>query len=191
MSFLKDFYESEPVYESVVVTLNDQEYAVNVRKDISLQDFMEACRRAAEMCFSFDENGKPVSYHPANKQFAENYVILRYWTDVDLNKLRELCQSDEEYTDALWRLCIKTDLIFKIEMTGVTEGFYGAREEIIDELKREMCPGLDEVWKNVNDFLDSIKTQFGEMSEEDIEATREAIKKLGGMDEGKIVELLK
>lgn len=191
MSFLKDFYESEPAYNSVDITLNDQTYTIQIRQDIPLAEYMEACRRAAEMCFSFDEDGKPVSYHPANKQFAENYVFLRYWTDVDLDELRGLCQSDEEYTDAVWRLCIRANLPFEVTYGGMPDGFWCARDEMIEELKREMRPGMDEVWKNVNDFLDSIKTQFGEMNEEDIEATREAIKKLGGMDEGKIVELLR
>lgn len=193
MSLLQEVYKTEPATETVQIAFNGQDFPVVIRKEISLEDYLSAARRCAELCFVF-EDGRPVGYVPANKVFAMNYVLLRYWTDIDFSDMSGEDENNTDIVEAIWRLCLGTDLLSHVEDTvgySLLVDLEHARDDIIEEIKRDLRPGADVFWTSLNELLDSIKQQFGEMSDEDMEATREAIRKLGGLDNGKIVDLMK
>ena len=185
--------EHAPQDVKVTIKVGDKQAEVTVHPIIPLTRFGAAAEELCNMQFIKDADG--VRYVPWLEPFARKYILLAYFTDLDMS---ELVQKDgDENTisgaEPAWQFGL-SDVFYEI-MEAVDARCWYALLDAADDMvctKRKLIePGPDRLWAKLDRLVEETKDAMGEMTPEDGEKMRAAIEKLRGIDEEKIVKLMR
>lgn len=191
MQKMIETYEGRDVV--VPVDLDGETVEITVHPQISMGDFASAAKDMADIRFVDDGDGGML-YAPYLDEFARRFVIVSYFTDIDLGELYDVeARTTVSVVEPVWKF-LWSHVYTQIENSVDDNMLYEllcAADKMVDAKRREVEPGPDRLWARLDKLADETKAAMGEMSPEDGAAMRAVIEKLNGLDEGKIVELMR
>ena len=182
----------------LVIQVGDKDVPIKIRPVLSLVEVGAAAKDMADMQFAKDDYGNDI-YVPYLQPFAERYVTVSYFTNLDLTSLQKQSDNGYEAVEPIWQF-LMSDVYDKIVAellgkSGMIESNYwtvqSAAEEYVQMKRKQIEPSAEKLWASLDELVEQAKASFGDMTPEDLEKTREAINKLTSLDEGKIVELMR
>ena len=187
-----------PQEKIIEVQVGDKNVAIKVKPVLSLAEFALAAQEICDMQFATDANGNEF-YVPYLREFAERYVVVSRFTDLDLSMLRKGDDVTYGAVEPIWQFLMSSiyeKILCAISYDDVSysNNYYDLINTagiLVDMHKKQLEPSPTKLWAALDEVVDQMKQSFGEMTPEDMEETREAIKKLTHIDEGKIVELMR
>ena len=188
-----------PQDEVVAIKVGDKDVDIKVKRALSMVEFGAAAKDMADMQFIVGVDGKE-EYAPSLAEFAERYVIATYFADLDLKALIKNDGSTMSAAEPVWQFLWSEvyNEIYKVvcrDSMQAGESQYWALVEAANELvearKKTLEPGAAKLWAALDELVDQMKQSFGDMAPEDADEFRAVVKKLSGLNEGKIIELMK
>ena len=190
-----------PQETELKVMVGDKEVTIKVKRVLTLAEYIAAVNSIADMQFITTDDGKEI-YAPYLHQFAERYGTVMAFTDLDLSLLRKQSDNSYEALEPIWEFLFSNvygqieEILqsLKSPAENTTSNYWdviGSADEMVEMRRKQIEPSAATLWNALDELVDEIKQSFGEMTPEDMEETRAAIKKLTKLDEGKIVELMR
>ena len=188
-----------PQDKIIYVQVGDKNVEIKVKPVLSLAELGTAANEICELQFATDENGNE-SYIPWLRLFAERYVVVNHFTDIDLTALKKDDVNTYSAVEPIWQF-LWSDIYEQIldaviaDDSCIGDSTYWALRRAADDMvnarRKALEPGAAKLWASLDELVDQVKGSMGEMTQEDLEQTREAIAKLTQLDEEKIVELMR
>lgn len=199
--------KNKPPVETVELNIGDGMVTVEINPNISHADFVAAARELAEMQFAVDtsaqkddvsDGGKAKKsvkefYAPYLSEFAEWYVLLKYYTNIDVSTPAGESDPDAKAFERLWALRNCGDLREKIYAT-VKDTWFALADSaysIVEGRKEQLRPGAVKFWNSLDELLETMKQQFYHVSPDDWQGLIEGIGKLSGIDDNKIIQFIR
>ena len=178
----------------VTIPVGDKQAEITVHPVLPLAQFGAAAQDMCDMQFLAGEDGE-MKYAPWLEPFARKYVLLTHFTDLDLSDLVKKTDGVNTISGAepAWQL-MWSGVIAKVLEEVDSYCWYDlltAADRLVETKRKTTEPGPDRLWTKLSDLVDETKTALGEMTPEDGEKMRAAIEKLSGIDEEKIVKLMR
>lgn len=181
VNFKKVFSTSK--LDNEVVTIND--FQVEVKNTLSLDDFAQFVTNVADSCFTTDEITGETTYAPYFLEVVKSYYAIKYFTNIDVGKvdiktfwltfMSGNCQAVLDY--------VKNIPYYKEAVRSIDELI----KHKIELLIKRTPTKFDEVCSSIKNFIDKSES-FNENL--DITSLQEIADKLNGMSEKEIVETI-
>ena len=167
MPNILEFIDKEPLRNSVIKI---NKIPVEVKAFISANDFVNAVHLIADSAFG--ENGE---YRPDLKTITERYVLIRYFTDIDLGDMSidEVFKVSQNkwYNDLCERVYIDTNYVLVLETAS----------KIVQNK-------LDKAETSVDKFVSKISNSLFEDSEIDLNQIKNILDGLKCVDKESFVD---
>lgn len=160
--------------KNIVYSAGDSnEITVEVRRDISFEDFCKAVNELADMQFAVGADGEQI-YVPYLAMFAEGYVALKYFTNIPVDiKSDGIVTDDSKDVERIWEI-IRSPI-----MDDVTAA--------IGELWDHLCYRSNQtVHRRLNAAKDTRDKMWGSVAE----VVRKYAELLNGMSEEEVKSLI-
>lgn len=173
----------------VSLSFGDETVDIEVRRDISLQEFCDMVDEAAGSYFQYDEAGQ--EYYVAGVgDFACDYVLIKHLTNL---KTAADVDSKEQQNDRLYALCVHTDLVRLMEEAlpkRLVLDFHEAVYEQVEFRKQQMLSNERQTLQAAIEQIDKVNTAFSKFVElfQDVDpaSMMEAMQKITSMDVGEL-----
>lgn len=183
-----------PREKIVSVAVDGETVDIKVKPVICLSDFGAAAKDIAEMQFIPDGAGGE-KWAPYLTEFAKRYALVTYFTDLDLTALMKKTDGDAtlEAAEPVWEFLwsgVFDEILNAIDSVCMYE-LVCAADALVERKCKTTEPGTDRLWAALDGLVKQTQEQMGDMTPEDGEKFRAVIDKLSGIDEGKIIELMR
>jgi len=181
--------EYKPEVQTFSVTLdNGESVDIEIREQLDFETYRKAAREMADLQFAVDQETGAEVYDPTLAPFVSTYILLKYFTNVPVELGNKDGLPDPKAVERIWSL--RTVLGREFEWPDGYFRLSDAAEELV-AIKRDTLKPLQlEFWAGLAQIVDSVKKEFGTLSEEDLATLADAVQKLGSLDQCKIVELM-
>lgn len=165
--------------KNIVYSADDgNEIIVEVRRDISFEDFCKAVNELADMQFAVGTDGEQI-YVPYLGVFAEGYVALKYFTNIPVDiKSDGVVSDDSKDVERIW------EIIRSPVMNDVTNAIGSLWSNLRDRANQIVHRRLnaekdarDKMWGSVAEVVRKYAELLNGMSEEDIKKLIQTIEK--------------
>ena len=180
--------------QTISVAVDGETVEIKVKPVLGLAEFGAAAQDIADMQFIPDGEGGE-KWAPYLAEFAQRYALAAYFTDLDLSALVKKADGDMTLgaAEPIWEFLWSG--VFD-EIRNFVDGRCGlqlcaAAKALVDRRRKETEPGPDKLWAALDKLVQQTQEQMGDMTPEDGEKLRAVIDKLAGIDEGKIVEMMR
>ena len=150
--------------KTVTLVAGDVSVDIEVRRNISIQEFSDMVTEAAEICFQYGEDGQ-VYYVAGLSSFACHYVLMKHLTNL---KTAEDVDNKEQQNDRLYTLCTHTTLVRQVEKelphTFVTD-YHEAVFNQIEFKKQKMLSNERSALISAAEQLDKANATFAKFVE--------------------------
>ena len=179
--------------KQIEVNAGASNVTIEVNPNISFANMIDAARELAGMQFAVDKKTGKEFYAPYLTEMAEWYVMLKYFTNIDVAIPDDADDPNMKVYERLWRLRFCPEINNQIfsAVGSVWDAIADAAMEMIDDRRERLKPGALAFWGKLDELLDVIKQRFEAVPEEDWKALIEGIGKLEGIDDNNIIEFLK
>ncbi len=179
---------------TIDVAVGDETVQIEVRPVITFAQYSQAAKDIADIQFVTDDDGNAM-YAPYLAEFARRFVLMSYFTNLDLKALEKKSKSGTTIgsVEPIWTVLMSWiyDDVLEYVDPACWDGICAAAKDLVDAKRRMTEPGPQRVWNQLDGFVAQMKQSFGDMTPEDLEETRAAVKKLTELDEGEIVKLMR
>jgi hypothetical protein len=178
-----------PEAKIVKIDIGDEKVAeIEVRSALSLSEWRSAVREMVELQFTTGEDGMEV-YLPELAEFAEWYVRLKYLTNIDVDlKPDENGVPDGKCVERIWALYNFVEL--RIAVYDACPSLDWAAQPLVEQRRDTLSAVKLQFWVSLKQIVDAVQEDFGVINASDLADMAEAVQKLKGLDQGKIVELM-
>lgn len=181
---------------TVALRVGDECVDIDVRRDVSLQEFCDMVDEAANTYFQHDEDGQEC-YVAGVGDFACDYVLIKYLTN--LKTTEDVASEDEKakarQQDRLYALCIHTNLLRLVEDAlpkKMVLDFHEAVYEQAEFRKQQMLSNERRMLKAAVEQIAKANTTFAKFVEmfSDVDPTSmmESMQKIVSMDEATLAK---
>lgn len=184
--------DTEP--SMVSLHAGDVSIDIEVRRNVSLQEFCDMVSEAADTYFQYDEEGQE-HYVAGMGDFACDYVLIKHLTN--LKTVADVASQDEEAKvrqhDRLYALCVHTDLmqlVGNVLPKKLVPDFHEAVYEQVEFRKQQMLSNERRMLQAAADQIDKANTSFAKFvemfSDVDPASMMETMQNIMSMDVNKL-----